>query len=91
MVYRFIFDLILKNFIKVELWNIVFINLIRFSKQGMPGIKGEIGPPGLPGPSGDKGVQGEPGKDGEPGPQGSQGSKGPPGPIGLKGDRVYIR
>lgn len=60
------------------------------SKQGMPGIKGEIGPPGLPGPSGDKGVQGEPGKDGEPGPQGSQGSKGPPGPIGLKGDRVYI-
>lgn len=52
--------------------------------QGIPGEKGDPGPPGfdVPGPPGDRGTPGYPGPPGLPGPQGSPG---PPGRDGIPG------
>ena len=45
-------------------------------ERGMPGKKGDPGPPGEPGKKGDPGPPGDPGKKGDPG---KPGEPGPPG------------
>jgi len=70
-------------FIVLWWWSLFSVEL-----QGMPGLKGEMGPPGPFGPQGDKGAQGIPGSEGPPGTEGRQGLPGASGKPGEKGEIV---